>query len=81
MVEDLERLATTYHGKCLLKLVVYDTQEQIKIDLMAKKYLVDPANEFFEEIERLDGIESKVISKGVEVAPDRKPAYMKYAKA
>jgi DNA polymerase-3 subunit alpha len=81
MVEDIERIATTYHGKCLLKLVVYDTQEQIKIDLMAKKYLVEPKNEFFEEIGRLDGIESRVISKGVEIAPDKKPAYMKYAKA
>jgi DNA polymerase III subunit alpha len=80
IVDDIERIAHEYHGKCLLKLVVYDTEEQIKVDLMAKKYLVDPSNAFFEELANIDGIDAKIISSGVEIATDRRPAYKKYAK-
>jgi hypothetical protein len=47
---------------------------------MAKKYLVDPANTFFEEIAEIDGINAKIISAGVEISADRRPAYKKYAK-
>ena len=80
IVDDIERIAREFHGKCLLKLVVYDTTEQIKVDLMAKKYLVDPSNSFFEEIADIEGINAKIVSADIEISADRRPAYKKYAK-
>ncbi|MEN8248704.1 MAG: DNA polymerase III subunit alpha [Bacteroidota bacterium] len=80
MADDLERIAKTYHGKCRLKLVVYDAEESIKIDLLAKKYLVDPVNELFNEIKELEGIDHRIISKGVELGIEQKPAYKHYSK-
>ena len=80
IVDDIERVAQEYHGKCLLKLVVYDTEEQIKVDCIAKKYLVDPSNSFFEEIADMEGIKARIISTGVEISKDNRPAYKKYAK-
>jgi hypothetical protein len=60
--------------------VVYDTTEQIKVDLMAKKYLVDPSNDFFEEIGDIEGINAQIVSADIEISADRRPAYKKYAK-
>jgi DNA polymerase III subunit alpha len=80
IVDEIERIAREYHGKCLLKLIVYDEEEQIKADLMAKKYLVEPANELFEEIADIEGISAKIIPKAIEISADRRPAYKKYAK-
>jgi len=80
IVDDLERIVKEYHGKCLLKLVLYDTEEKIKIDLMAKKYLVDPSNSFFKEVADIDGVNAKIISSGVEISADTRPAYKKFAK-
>jgi DNA polymerase-3 subunit alpha len=79
VVNDLERTAKVYHGNCRIKLVVYDSEEKIKVDLLAKKYLVDPINEFFEEIKKLEGIDYRIISKGVELGLDQKPAYKHYS--
>ena len=47
---------------------------------MAKKFLVEPSNEFFEEIAGLDGTSARIISSGVEIKPDRRPNYKQYAK-
>lgn len=80
IVDDIERIAKEYHGKCLLKLVVYDTAEQIKVDLMAKKYLIDPSNTFFEEIADIDCLNAKIVSADIEISADKRPAYKKYAK-
>lgn len=80
MVEELEQIAQTHHGKCRLKLIVYDEEEQIKVDLLAKKYLIEPSNDFFEEIKGIDGIEAKIISEKVAIAQDRKPAYKQFAR-
>jgi DNA polymerase-3 subunit alpha len=81
VVSELERVAQTYTGKCLLKVNVYDNQEQIKVDLIAKKYMLDPSNQFFEDIAGIEGITAKIISSGVEIQAERKPAYKQYAKA
>ncbi len=80
-VEAIERLVQTHHGKCRLKVRVYDETEQIKVDLLAKKYLVAPSNEFFAEISALEGIQAKIVPKKPELAPDRRPAYKQYARA
>jgi DNA polymerase-3 subunit alpha len=80
-VEELEQIAQNHHGKRVLKLMIYDEQEQIMVDTIAKNYLVEPSNEFFADISGLDGVEARIISKGVEVQPERKPAYKKYANA
>ena len=69
-----------HHGKCRLKFIVYDTDEQIKVDLMAKKCLVEPSNSFFEEINDIEGIQTKLISENIEVAAERKPGYKQFAK-
>jgi hypothetical protein len=70
-----------HHGKRVLKLLIYDEEEQMMVDTIAKKYLVEPSNEFFTEIKSFDGLDVRIISKGVEVKPERKPAYKQYAKA
>ncbi len=80
-VEAIERLVQNHHGKCRLKVIVYDETEQIKVDLMAKKYLIAPSNEFFAEISALEGIQAKIVPQKPELAPDRRPAYKQYARA
>lgn len=80
IVDDIERIAREYHGKCLLKLIVYDTAEQMQVDLMAKKYLIDPSNSFFKEIADIDGLNAKIVSVDIEISADKRPAYKKYAK-
>lgn len=81
IVSELERVAQTYTGKCLLKVNVYDNEEQIKVDLIAKKYLLEPSNQLFEDITGIEGITAKIISSGVEIKAERRPAYKQYAKA
>ena len=80
-VEELEKVVMKHHGKRILKLVIYDEAEQMKVDTIAKKYLVEPSNEFFNDIAAFEGIQARIISKGVEVQPERKPAYRQYANA
>lgn len=80
-VDSLERIATNHHGKCILKLVVYDTEEQIKVELLAKKYLIDPSNEFFKAVAEIDFIQTRLIAKKIEISAERRPAYKQYAKA
>lgn len=80
-VDSLERIATNHHGKCILKLVVYDTEEQIKVELLAKKYLIDPSNEFFKAVAELGFIQTRLIAKKIEISAERRPAYKQYAKA
>ena len=81
LVDNIERISQEHHGKCRLKFIVYDTDEQIKVDLIAKKCLVEPSNAFFEEIKDIEGIQTKLVSEKIEVAPDRRPGYKKFAKA
>jgi DNA polymerase-3 subunit alpha len=81
MVDELERIAKEHHGKRVLKIVIYDEEEQMKVDTVAKKYLVDPSNEFFAELAQFDGFEYRIVSSGVEIQPERKPAYKQYASA
>ena len=80
-VDELEKLAQKHHGKRIMKLVIYDEAEQMMVDTVAKKYLVEPSNDFFAEIAGFDGVEARLLSKGVEIQPERKPAYRQYANA
>jgi uncharacterized membrane-anchored protein YjiN (DUF445 family) len=80
-VHELEQIALKHHGKKVLKLVIYDEEEQMMVDTVAKKLLVEASNEFFSDLASLDGIESRIISKGVEIKQEKKPAYKQYAKA
>lgn len=81
MVDELEEIAQKYHGKRVLKIVIYDEEEQMKVDTVAKKYLIEPSNEFFAEVAGFDGISARIISSGVEIQPERKPGYKQYAGA
>lgn len=80
VVDELEKIVRTNHGKCQVKVNVFDEDEKIRVDLMAKKYLIDPSNEFFEEIDGLEGVSARIISKGVEIQNDRRPSYKQYAR-
>jgi len=80
-VDSIDTIAMNHHGKCILKLVVYDTEEQIKVELLAKKYLINPSNEFFKAITEIDFIQARLVAKKIEIAAERRPAYKQYAKA
>ena len=79
---EIAALAARHHGKCPLKVIVYDHEEKITVDLMAKKYLVEPSNEFFAELDGLAGVQVRLIGKTTELVQENKrPGYRQYAHA
>jgi len=49
---------------------------------MAKKFLVDPSNEFFAELDGLTGLQVRLVGKTTELVQENKrPGYRQYARA
>ena len=55
-VKNLEKVIKEYDGNCQLKLGIYDMEEKMKVMLASRTYKVEPANEFFKEIEKMSAI-------------------------
>jgi DNA polymerase-3 subunit alpha len=81
LIEKLESLVQNHQGKCKLKVNLIDMSEGLEVDLLSKKHMINPSNEFFAEMKELEDVDLKLISKKIDIPVDKKPDFKKYAKA
>ena len=62
LVEYLEKLGKEYSGNCVLRVNLWDEDEQIEVDLLSRKFKVNPENELIEEIEKNARIKYEIIT-------------------
>ncbi len=58
----LENLSRDYPGACQLKLNVADIQENIAVELLSRKFQVNPQNELIKELDLMDGVSYKILN-------------------
>lgn len=56
MVGQLEALAGRYPGKCSLRLDLSDTDENISVELLSRKYMVNPDDELLRALSEIDDL-------------------------
>jgi len=61
LMEKLEFITTTYKGEAKLYINVIDNKENITLDLMSKKYSIDPSNEMISALGAIPEIAYKII--------------------
>ncbi len=61
-INELEKVSADNPGKCNLRLNVYDSEEKIAVELMSKKFMVNPSNEFLQELERFPELKYRIVS-------------------
>ncbi|NNF22412.1 MAG: DNA polymerase III subunit alpha [Saprospiraceae bacterium] len=81
LIEKLDTLVQNHPGKCKFKVNLIDMGEGLKVDLLSKKHMIDPSNEFFDDVKELEDVDLKLISKKIEMPVDKKPDFKKYAKS
>ncbi|WP_020527509.1 DNA polymerase III subunit alpha [Flexithrix dorotheae] len=54
LATELEELAINHTGKCDMKVEVYSREDNIKLDLLSRKYKVDPSTNLINDIRQLD---------------------------
>ena len=52
-IDKLESLSSEYHGNCELKVNVKDNIEKISVEMLSRKFKVNPSNEFIREIQSI----------------------------
>ena len=62
LIDYLEKLGEQHSGKCVLRLNIWDEEEQIGVDLLSRKFKVNPENELIEEIEKDPRIKYEIIA-------------------
>jgi DNA polymerase-3 subunit alpha len=61
LMEKLEIITQKYKGEARLYINVIDKKENITLDLMSKKYQIDPSNDMIHELENLPEVIYKII--------------------
>ena len=61
-VNQLVQISKGHPGHCQLKLNVWDVKENIKVELLSRKYKINPTNDFLHELEKIKGISYKLKS-------------------
>jgi DNA polymerase-3 subunit alpha len=56
MIDRLESLAETYPGNCKLKLNLRDEGEQMEVQLLSRKYMIQPHDDLLKELEMISGV-------------------------
>ena len=57
MIDDIEKLVIDFKGDKDLKLRLKDGENKIDLDMLSRKYRVDPSQEFFEKMDGMVGID------------------------
>ncbi len=81
LVSKIEMLAIENPGKCKFVVSLYSEAEQLRIELLSKKYLVNPTNELINGLMLLDSVEYKIVSDKVSVPKETRPDFKKFAKS
>jgi DNA polymerase III subunit alpha len=61
-ISDMHTLLSSFPGNCQLRLKINDTDENISVDFFSKKFKISPSNEFIQEIEKIAGVNYKVLT-------------------
>jgi len=77
----LDSIIKDHSGQCKLKVNLTDVEEGMKVELLSKKYMVDPSNDFFKSIRELEDVDVRLISKKIDIPVDTRPDFKKFAKA
>ncbi len=62
LIAYLEKLGSDHSGNCVLKLNIWDEEEQIGVDLLSRRFKVNPENELIEEMERESRIKYEIVA-------------------
>ncbi len=63
MVDNIEKIASTFPGNCQLKVSLVDEETETFIDLLSRRYLVHPEDDFIKQLSELSKIHVKVHTK------------------
>ncbi|MCB0496959.1 MAG: DNA polymerase III subunit alpha [Cyclobacteriaceae bacterium] len=81
LVDKLEIIAKENPGKCKFVVTLYSAEESMKVELLSKRYMVNPSNHLIEGLTMLDAVSYKIISDKIDLPADNRPDFKKYAKA
>jgi DNA polymerase III subunit alpha len=51
LLTELKTIFSEHKGKTPVRIIIYDTEDQLRIDMMSKKHRISPTAEFFDAIE------------------------------
>ncbi len=57
LIDKIEEIALAFPGKCSLKVNLIDEEEQMQIELLSRKYLIYPDDEFIKQVKELQSVE------------------------
>ena len=81
LVNQLEMIAKENPGKCKFVVTLYSAEESMKVELLSKRYMVNPNNHLIEGLTLLDTVSYKIVSDKIDLPADNRPDFKKYAKA
>ena len=62
LVDYLEKVSSEFHGKMPLKINVKDRKKHMNVEMLSRKYNVDPSNDFLEKVKRIAEVDCKLVS-------------------
>lgn len=81
LINQLEVIAQENPGKCKFIVTLYSAEENLKVELLSKRYMVNPTNHLIEGLTLLDAVSYRIISDKIDLPADNRPDFRKYAKA
>jgi len=65
IVDEIERIAGLFPGKCILKLSLSGVHDDraINLDMLSRKFTIDPTDELIKELKSMEEVDFKILSK------------------
>lgn len=65
IVDEIERIAGLFPGKCILKLSLSGVHDDraINLDMLSRKFTIEPTDELIKELKSMEEVEFKILSK------------------
>ena len=61
LINDLEAVSKEFHGKMPLKVNVLDKEKNLNVEMLSRKFNIDPSNEFLEKVGRIAEVECSLL--------------------
>jgi DNA polymerase III subunit alpha len=62
MIHHIHQLAETNQGSMALKMSVVDELENIKVEMLSRRYRIQPSNQLFKALDGIDGVKYEVLT-------------------
>ncbi|CAN5198781.1 DNA polymerase III subunit alpha [soil metagenome] len=62
LIESIERISKDHPGDCTLKMMVEDSEGNMMVELLSRKFKINPDNHFIDQIDDLKKLKYKVLS-------------------